>query len=164
MTEGEFMSGLWSEQLPYEISPGCVSLLSVSWEPVRSWVRAPHAHSSRLLQPHGATFWAFPQASGTQGAPFLAWGSMVGVGSMVRSFSDSRNSISSWSLPLGNVGFLPPQRWRAASGGGRGGSLGGPGPPSPLEDFSQKDMHPSALTRGSSEGLCIQQNEPFQMG
>lgn len=52
----------------------------------------------------------------------------------------------------------------AASGGGSGGSLGGPGSPSPLEDLSQKDMHPSALTRGSSEGLCIQQNEPFQMG
>lgn len=118
MTEGEFTSGLWSEQLPCESFPGCVSLLSVSWEPVRSWVRAPHAHGSRLLQPHGATFWAFPQASGTQGAPFLAWGSMVGV--WVCSFSDSQNSISSWPLPLGNVGFPPPQHGQAESGGGRG--------------------------------------------
>lgn len=47
---------------------------------------------------------------------------------------------------------------------GEGGSLGGPGSPFPLEALSQKDMHPPALTRGSSEGLCIQQNEPFQMG
>lgn len=63
------------------------SFLSTSWEPTRSQVREPHTHSSLLLQPHGATFWAFIQATGIQASPLRAWGCVVAV--WVCSFLDS---------------------------------------------------------------------------
>lgn len=56
-------------------SNSCVSLLLVFWEPLGSQVRVLPTHARLgLRQPGGATAWAFTQATGTQGARFLARG------------------------------------------------------------------------------------------
>lgn len=55
MTGREFMNGLGSEAAAnWRLPNGSVSLLLVSWEPMRIWVRVPHTyHNLGILQPRG---------------------------------------------------------------------------------------------------------------
>lgn len=65
-------------QLPPDASDGCVSLLFISWEPMRSWVRALHTHGSLSLRPQGGLH----PSHWDSGRPFSclgAYGRCVGV-------------------------------------------------------------------------------------
>lgn len=80
---------------------------------------------------------------------------MVGVGSMVMLLLRFPK-LNKLMVSASGECWAPASPAQAAASGGEAGVLGRSRlNSSPLEDLSQKDMHPSALTPGSSEGLCI---------